>query len=243
MKNPLLSIVIPCFNEAENVILVINRFQELMREYPDLNFEVLIIDGSSTDGTQDILKKHVTSLDTRRFKLILQTQRGGYGKDIMAALSCAGGDVLCWTHADMQTDPADVLRAFRLYLHFDDQKILIKGKRKNRRIIEAFFTFGMQIVVWLVLKTYLDDINAQPKMFSRQFYQDYLLDNPPDDFSLDLFAMYKAEKAHYKIKTLPVYFARRLYGEAKGGGSFQGRFRLIKRTFAYIFKLKEQLKA
>ena len=43
MKNSLLSIVIPCFNEAENVILVMNRFQELMQEYPDLNFEVLIV--------------------------------------------------------------------------------------------------------------------------------------------------------------------------------------------------------
>lgn len=242
MKNPLLSIVIPCFNEAKNVILVMNRFQELMQEYPDLNFEVLIVDGASTDGTQDVLKQCITSLDARRFKLILQTQRGGYGKDIMAALAYAGGDILCWTHADMQTDPMDVLQALQLYLHLDDQKVLLKGKRKNRRISEAFFTFGMQIVVWLVLKTYLDDINAQPKMFSRQFYQDYLLDNSPDDFSLDLFALYRAKKNGWEIKTLPVYFAPRLYGEAKGGGSFQGRLRLIKRTFAYIFKLKEQLK-
>ena len=37
--------------------------------------------------------------------------------------------------------------------------------------MESFFTFGMQIMVWLALKKYLSDINAQPKLFSREFYE------------------------------------------------------------------------
>ncbi len=243
MKNTLLSIVIPCFNEAENVKLVIDRLHDLMQKNPDLNFEVLIVDGASSDGTQDVLKEHTAALGNPRFKLIFQQKRGGYGKDIMAGLKQASGEVLCWTHADMQTDPLDVLKAFRMYLDLNNEKIFIKGKRKNRRLIEAFFTFGMQIVSWAVLKVYLSDINAQPKMFSRKFYQEYLISNPPDDFSLDLFALYGAKQEGYQIKTIDVYFAKRLHGEAKGGGSWQGRLRLIKRTFAYIFKLKEQLKS
>ena len=151
--------------------------------------------------------------------------------------------MLSWTHADLQTDPYDVIKAFDLYLNTKEDRIFIKGERKNRRFIESFLTFGMQIVVWFVLGRYLSDINAQPKMFSRQFYDKYLKEDYPLDFSLDLYALYQAKVNGYKIKTLPVIFAKRLYGEAKGGGGgWRSRMQLIKRTFGYIFKLKAQLK-
>lgn len=232
-----LSIVVPCFNEAENVKLVLDQFQALMREKP-YPIQVIIIDGGSTDNTPMVLRDYFAQIQNPQLKLILQTERRGYGYDIMAGLTKSDGDVLAWTHADLQTDPADVLKAFELYQSLQPAQIFIKGKRKNRRLLEAFFTFGMQIVVWFVLKTYLSDINAQPKMFCREFYKKYLKNNPPDDFSLDLFALYWAKKSGYTIKEIPVYFAKRLHGEAKGGGSWKGRISLIKRTFNYIFKLK-----
>ena len=89
--------------------------------------------------------------------------------------------------------------------------------------MERFFTFGMQVMVWLVLRKPLVDINAQPKLFSRRFYDRYLKDDPPSDFSLDLFALYQAHIHDYKIRVLPVYFKKRLYGEAKGGGGEVGK--------------------
>ena len=75
----------------------------------------------------------------------------------MQALKQAKGDVLAWTHADMQTDPNDVITAYEYYLKAirqgaQGQKIFIKGRRRHRKLLEAFFTFGMQIIAWLVLK-------------------------------------------------------------------------------------------
>ena len=236
-----LSIVVPCFNEAQNIIKVLTKFDDLLKDKS--NIEVIIVDGCSTDETPEELKKIFEHLDPQKFKLILKESRGGYGHDIMHALSQASGNVLSWTHADLQTDPYDVIRAFELYLNTKEDRIFIKGNRKNRRFMEAFFTFGMQIVVWFVLRKYLSDINAQPKMFSREFYDKHLKEDYPLDFSLDLYAMYQAQVNGYKIKMLPVEFRKRLHGEAKGGGgSWKSRIQLIKRTFKYIFKLKAQLK-
>ena len=242
MKNAKkLSIVIPCFNESKNITTVLIKFSDLLKNR--YNIEVLVIDGASTDETPRELEKIFEYLDPQKFKLILTKTRGGYGHDIMSALSQANGDVLSWTHADLQTDPYDVIKAFDLYLSTKKGYIFVKGERKNRRFIEFFFTFGMQIVVWFVLKKYLSDINAQPKLFSRKFYNKYLKKNYPLDFSLDLYALYQARVNGYKIKTLPVEFGKRLYGEAKGGGGgWKGRIQLIKRTLKYIFKLKAQLK-
>jgi succinoglycan biosynthesis protein ExoA len=49
-KNPSVSIIIPTYNETDNIEAVVNKF--LASEYPHL-LEIIIVDGSSTDGTQD----------------------------------------------------------------------------------------------------------------------------------------------------------------------------------------------
>ena len=66
----------------------------------------------------------------------------------------------------------------------------------------------------------------------------YFQKQAPHDFSLDLFLLYQAKKYGYGIKEIPVYFKKRLHGEAKGGGSWQTRSLLIKRTLRYIIKFK-----
>lgn len=246
MSNIDLSVAIPCFNESQNIKIVLDQLKTISNEVA-FNLEVVVIDGGSTDETPSELKKIFKNLPSDKFKLILKNQRGGYGNDIMEAVGACQGKVLSWTHADLQTDPIDIIRAYELFLSCKRQnlhQVFIKGERKNRRLIEAFFSFGMQIISWFALKVYLSDINAQPKLFSRDFYQDHLKMGHPNDFSLDLYALYQAKTNGYQIKTLPVFFKKRIHGEAKGGGGgWKMRINLIKRTFKYIFKLKNQVSA
>lgn len=239
-----LSIVIPCFNEAKNITIVLKKLEQMMLSRQE-SIEVIVVDGASTDGTPQELEAVFKYLPTDRFKLILNHERNGYGGDIMKAIKMASGKILSWTHADLQTDPEDILKAYDQYQELSKkyQNVFIKGKRKNRRCIESFFTFGMQIVVWYKLKIYLSDINAQPKLFSRTFYENYLKKDYPKDFSLDLYALYKAKSNGYMINTIFVYFKKRIHGEAKGGGGgWRMRVNLIRRTFRYIFELGEKLK-
>ena len=105
--------------------------------------------------------------------------------------------------------------------------------------MDVFFTFGMQIVVYILLRQKLDDINAQPKLFSKEFYITYIKDNAPSDFSLDLYLLYQAKINNFKIKEIPVFFKDRIHGEAKGGGSLKGKINLVMRTFKYILKLRK----
>jgi glycosyltransferase involved in cell wall biosynthesis len=234
---PDLSIIIPCFNEAKNISIVLNQLEQIINQ-TKYNIEVVVIDGGSTDSTPTELKEKFETLPRDNFKLILNETRGGYGADINKALAFASGDVLSWTHADMQTDIKDIITAFQLFKKNDSDKIIVKGRRKNRKISETFFSFGMQIAVFLLLRLNLSDINAQPKLFSKDFYNNFLKNKSPSDFSLDLFMLYQAKTNNYKIAEIPVYFKERLHGEAKGGGSFKTKIKLIFRTFAYIVKLK-----
>jgi glycosyltransferase involved in cell wall biosynthesis len=230
-----LSIIVPCYNEAGNIPLIVKKFSELLVE----GIEVLLVDNGSTDDSAEVFAQELQN--TQGIKLVKVKENKGYGYGILTGLKEAQGEVLAWTHADMQTDPADVIAAYNKYLDADDINTFVKAARKERKLLEAFFSFGMQILASIVLKTPLEEINAQPKLFSRDFYESYLKQGAPDDFSLDLYVLYHAYR-NCKIITMPVYFNKRMHGEAKGGDSWVGRINLTRRTLAYLFELAKSLR-
>ena len=67
------------------------------------------------------------------------------------------------------------------------------------------------------------------------------LKNAPHDFSLDLYVLFVANKLKIPIKNYPVFFSKRKFGIAKGGGSLKGKYKLIKRTFMYIIELRKDI--
>ncbi|NVN06296.1 glycosyltransferase family 2 protein [Asaia spathodeae] len=234
----MLSIVIPCYNEVGNIPLIFSRLRETLNERDDV--EIILVNNGSKDASSTVFAQEIAKGDTR-FRVVNIPVNQGYGYGITQGLEAAQGDVLAWTHADMQTDPKDVLTAFDLYRSQPAGQCIVKGKRRNRQLLETVFTFGMQVVVSLVLKVVLDDINAQPKLFSRVFYTSHIRDGAPKDFSLDLYLLYQARKNGLDVLTIPVVFAKRQHGEAKGGGSWKTRLKLIRRTFSYIFQLRRTL--
>ena len=173
------------------------------------------------------------------YKVVTITNNIGYGNGILQGLQQATAKVLAYTHADMQTNPFDILKAYQLYTNSNNKLTIVKGKRTNRNWLDAIFTYGMELYSNYKLRTKLNDINAQPKLFSQAFFNK-IKANAPLDFSLDLYLLYKA-KLMGTIIDFPVVFAKRQYGVAKGGGTLKGKWKLIKRTLKYINELQQQL--
>lgn len=232
-----LSLIIPCYNEEKNIPLIFERITAAI-DFNAFPIEVILVNNGSADNSAAVLREQLQKYNLPQIKTVAIEKNKGYGYGILYGLEQAQGQVLAWTHADMQTDPADVIAAYKKYKEFKDETLLVKGKRKNRRFSELFFTFGMQVLASLALKTWLDDINAQPKLFGRSFYERYIKGSAPNDFSLDLYVLYMAKK-HGKIAQIPVVFKERKFGEAKGGGGsdFKTKFKLIKRTLNYTLAL------
>lgn len=237
----MLSVVLPCYNEKDNLEALFNRL-DLLAENSE-KIEIILVNNGSTDGSDKVFETELAKRDTSIFKVVKVEKNIGYGFGILSGLRAAKGDVLSVTHADRQTDPLDVLEAYSRYINANNPNLLVKGFRKNRKISEAVFSYGMGVLASLVLGTRLTEINAQPKLFSKHFFDQYEK-QAPHDFSLDLYFLYQAKK-HGQILDFPVYFAKRVAGEAKGGSgsSFKTRWKLIKRSFNYIFELKKQVKS
>ena len=97
----------------------------------------------------------------------------------------------------------------------------------------------MSLISSLILNQKLWDINAQPKIFHRDFMNH--LKKAPYDFSIDLYVLFVANRIKISIKSFPVFFPNREFGEAKGGGTLKGKFKLIKRTIWFIIELRNDI--
>ena len=234
-----LSIVFPCYNEAGNIENIINTVEEALEGRNDI--EIILVDNGSTDATPQVLQNALKKVGLSNFRSIRIENNIGYGFGIMEGVRAATGDVIAWTHADLQTDPGDVTRAYKDFVkHPEYPECILKGKRIGRNPLDAFFTAGMSVLSTILLREKLSDVNAQPKMFHRSFLKK--LTDPPLDFSLDLYLLFQARLQGIPILQHPVHFGKRLHGEAKGGGTLRGKWKLIRRTWGYMIKLKKDLK-
>jgi glycosyltransferase involved in cell wall biosynthesis len=231
------SIVLPCYNEAANIPFIYQQFRQAMGDMADM--EIVLVNNGSTDDSTKVLDNQQVQYQDARFRVVTIEKNQGYGFGILSGLATARGKVLGWTHADLQTPPKDVLMAYGLFKKQSHPYAFVKGQRKNREALAQFFTWGMQTLATWVLGIKLEDIAAQPKVFGRNFYEKYLLNQAPYDFSLDLYALYWARKEGM-VTEFPVVFEKRLYGEAKGGGSWKTRIKVSRRTWKYIFELRKK---
>jgi glycosyltransferase involved in cell wall biosynthesis len=190
------------------------------------------VDNGSTDATPYVLQELLPLYPGCRSIRVDRNQ--GYGYGILEGLRAARGDILGWTHADMQTDPKDVLVGIRLF-ESNGQPLFVKGMRYGRPFMDVLFTVGMSVFETVLLRKRLWDINAQPTLFTRCFYESW--STPPHDFSLDLYAYYMAKKQAVKIQRFPVQFGERAHGVSHWNINYAAKIKFIRRTVYYSLKL------
>ena len=230
-----LSVIIPCYNESENISEIYNKLSRF-----DNDIEIVFVDNGSTDNTAERISEKIAETNSSNIKCVTITNNIGYGHGIMSGVSSASGEVISWTHADLQTDPSDLLEAYKIYIaHPQYPHCILKGRRVGRNLFDAMFTAGMSLLSTILLRVPLSDVNAQPKVFHRNFLKK--IPNPPQDFSLDLYLLYQARINKYPILEHQVHLGKRLYGESKGGGTLKGKLKLIQRTLKYMLKLTREL--
>ena len=97
----------------------------------------------------------------------------------------------------------------------------------------------MSIFETVLLRTRLWDINAQPNIFSRSFFESWV--NPPHDFSLDLYVYFTARHQGLPVYRFPVEFGERAHGVSHWNVNWAGKWKFIRRTIDFSFELKKRL--
>ncbi|MHB1187317.1 glycosyltransferase family 2 protein [Thiobacillus sp.] len=106
IKTPLLSVVIPCFNEEEVIGETVKRLNAFCSELVNLDVELIFVDDGSHDRTPELLRSFAA--EDSRIRLILFARNFGHQIAVTAGIDAASGDAVVLIDADLQ-DPPEVV--------------------------------------------------------------------------------------------------------------------------------------
>jgi len=226
------SLIIPCFNEEKNILVLINKYKNFLKDYKN---ELILVNNGSTDNTEKVLKKltKVKNVKTCRVKKNI-----GFGYGLKKGFLISKGKFIIYSHADLEVDPNDILKSLKIFKKYNiHKKIFIKGNRINKiknhwTYIDIFFSYALTVLTSILFRKKIYDIHGMPVLFSKK-----LLKNKnyfPNDFSIDLALYIYAQRDNYKIIRFPVNFnkKKRKYGK----GSSDSIKKKIKASFEQLYQ-------
>jgi len=218
VNNTYLSIIIPCFNEKKTIINIINKIKKIKK----LKKQIILIDDGSTDGTKDIIKKHLIS---KVDKVIFHKKNKGKGSAIISSKKFVKGNLIIIQDADLEYDPNDyhkLIKAFK-YKGADivyGSRVLGRKKKHNLFITNVFNKnfriFGNYILTKisnLINNQSLTDAHTCYKVFRKEVFLS--LDLKEKGFSFCPEVTTKASKFGYKIFEVPINYDGREIDDGK----------------------------
>lgn len=205
-----LSLIIPLYNEEENLPLLMDAIYAAL---PPLNqeWEAIFVDDGSKDGSLEILKS-IVEKDPDHVRGVVFRRNFGQTAAIAAGIDHSRGETIVLLDADLQNDPADIPM---LLAKLDEGYDLVSGWRKDRkdnrltRTIPSNLANGL--ISW-VTGVHLHDYGCTLKAYRREALEGFRLYGEMHRF-IPVFA----HSVGAKITELPVHHHPRKFGKAKYG--------------------------
>ena len=206
----MLSILMPVYNERERVERAIAEV--LATELPS-DFELIIVDDGSTDGTREILRSTQSDDRVRRFE---HDHNQGKGAAIRTALSQARGEFSCIFDADLEYDPADLGVLMPPLL--DGRTNASFGVRVFDGYTSHSFLFvmgnkGVTLACNVLYNVYLHDIMTCHKMIRTDLFRRLSLRSA--GFAIEPEITARLVQHHERIFEVPVHYRARSNAEGK----------------------------
>jgi polyisoprenyl-phosphate glycosyltransferase len=149
MREPatkLLSVLVPAFNEEENLPLVFPRLTQILSTLPaHIDYEVIVLDNASTDRTP-VIAREFCERDPR-WKLLRYSRNFGVEASMLAGMDHASGDAVVLLFADLQNPPELIPEFVRRWEEGFEVVVGVLRKRSDSRILK---TIGAKIAYWLI---------------------------------------------------------------------------------------------
>ena len=226
-------VIIPTYNEKENIEKIINAVTGLANSAdPALckDFDVLVIDDGSPDGTAAIVKQMMTTELKDRLYLIERSGKQGLGTAYIAGFKWAiehNYDYIFEMDADFSHDPKDLPRLYRA-CHEEGNDVAV-GSRYitgvnvvNWPMGRVLMSYGASMYVRFVTGVPIHDTTAGFVCYRRKVLETINLDGIRfKGYAFQIEMKYTAYKLGFKIKEVPVIFVNRVEGVSKmSGGIF-----------------------
>tara|TARA_Y100001935_G_scaffold227556_1_gene205934 strand:- start:70 stop:774 length:705 start_codon:yes stop_codon:yes gene_type:complete len=214
-----ISIIIPCYNEKDTIIKIINKIILSLKNHNFKFYEILIIDDGSSDGTTEIIKENFSIKNN--FKTFFHDKNLGKGAAIKTAKNNLSGDIIIIQDADLEYDPNDYEKLLKPII--DGNFKVVYGSRvlnRERYKISGFNSkvriFGnhfLTIISNFLNKQNLTDAHTCYKVFHKELFD--LITLEENDFAFCPEVTSKISNLGFKIHEVPISYNGRSYKEGK----------------------------
>ena len=215
-ENFKLSILIPCYNEVSSIDLIINKVLKNLEFYNFSNYEIVIVDDFSNDGTK---KKLEMFSKNEKFRIILHDHNQGKGAAIRTGIKNIDGDILIIQDADLEYDPSDYNKLLTPF--FETDADIVYGSRflgggKYVRIHFFWHYLANKILTFICnifINLNLTDMETGYKVFKSSVIKNINIEE--DSFSFEPEVTIKLARKKYKFYEGPITYNGRSYEEGK----------------------------
>lgn len=202
MHKPDISIVVPAYNEEENVRELHERILKALKK-TKYSFEIIFINDGSTDGTMENLKK------LRPVKILVFRINRGQTAALDAGIKNARGNVIVTMDSDLQNDPEDIEA---LVKKLDEGFDVISGWRKKRKdtVIKKFISRGANLLRGIFIKDGIHDSGCTLKAYKKECFDNLDLSGDMHRF-IPAILRWKG----FKIGEMEVRHHPRIHGKTK----------------------------
>ncbi len=211
-------VVVPTYNEIENISRLIRTVFSLQRE-----FHILVVDDNSPDGTAQCVLEHIEKYPGKLF-LVQREKKSGLGTAYIAGFKWAlemGYDYIFEMDADFSHNPNDLIRLYNA-CHKGGNDMAI-GSRYVTGVNVVNWPMGRVLMSWLASKYVqmimgmdIFDATAGFICYKRKVLEKINLDNIRFvGYAFQIEMKFKAHLSRFKIKEVPIIFRDRTQGESK----------------------------
>ena len=204
------SIVIPVYNEEENLPLLYQALHDALDHQPG-SWEVVLVDDGSTDGSLKILEE-MSAYDPQHIVVVAFRRNFGQTAAMSAGIDFAQGEIIVFMDADMQNDPADIPMLLNKLAEGYD---VVSGWRAHRQDTFATRTLPSRIANGLISRVtgvHLHDFGCTLKAYRREVITGFRLYG-----EMHRFIPAFANSVGANITEVPVRHHPRQFGKAKYG--------------------------
>jgi glycosyltransferase involved in cell wall biosynthesis len=203
-QKPLISIIIPVFNESKTIAKAVQRIHDL-----PISKEIIVVDDCSTDGSREIIDELKKKIN---FKLITNTPNKGKGASVLAASKIATGKYIIVEDSDLELNSQDILTMLEI---IQTQKVdLVNGNRnvisnKNTNYISKIAKVVTKTLLFLLYGKTINDLLSSYKLCTLENF--FKLDLQSQRFGFETEWIIKALKQKWFVKEVLIdYYPRKV---------------------------------
>ena len=208
MESPLLSVVMPVYNERETIDEIVSRVMAI-----PMRVELVVVDDCSTDGT----RAHLGELQKQfGFTLLLQPHNQGKGAALRRGFAAVTGDIVAIQDADLEYSPEELPSLAQLII--EGRADVVYGSRflGQHRVFLFTHYLGNQLLTLItnvLYNTMLTDMETCYKVMRREVLDSMTLTS--NGFGIEPEMTAKIFKRGFRVYEIPITYDGRSYEEGK----------------------------